>query len=653
MEIMTKLKKSFMCLLIITLCLVYCPAISFSQPLSVEDFSTLPMISSVKLSPDGEKVIFFQNAKGNTYLRSLYLKTGKKKVIAAVDNIKYKFRYAMWANNETVIYSIIVPDYRGGVAISQTRLLVRKADTSDEPRELVKPGSAGGDDPTRPSQFQDNIISMLPDDPDHILMGLDSNRPNLDSVYKININTSKLTEIQKAMEDVRDWGADQQDRVRIGIKFNPYTTTITTVIYDLVSKEWREAWQRKALSDEREISPMGFGLDPNILYVRAEHDGRNAIFKVDVSNAEMPMEIIAKDDKYDINGNLIYSRQTRDVVGVYHDEADGKRIYWDKKYKDFQEAVDKALPDTVNYLIDFSIDEQRYIVYSTNDRTPGKYYFGDKEHDTLTIIAHTYSQLEDNCQGSKKITYTARDGKTIEAYLTLPANHTPGTPCPAIIFPHGGPMVRDYGDFDYWAEFFASKGIVVMKPNFRGSSGYGKDFEREALQNFGLTMQDDLTDAANWLIEQKLADPQRIAITGGSYGGYAALMGAVKTPDLFRCAISFAGISDLPGLLKASQPFLNYGVVQKQLGTDKKKLKEVSPITHIKKIKIPILLGHGDEDRTVPVEQSQKMAKALKKKKKEFTYVELENGDHSLSLQKNRHIFFRAMDEFLDKYLLN
>ena len=175
---------------------------------------------------------------------------------------------------------------------------------------------------------------------------------------------------------------------------------------------------------------------------------------------------------------------------------------------------------------------------------PGKYFLGDRDQKSLGVIANIYPQLEGKLQGSKKVTYTARDGQKIEAYITLPEGYKEGTPCPAVIFPHGGPMARDYGGFDYWAEFFAAKGIAVLQPNFRGSSGYGREFAEEAVQRFGLTMQDDLTDAAGWLIKEEIADPKRIAIAGASYGGYAALMGAVKTPDLFRCAISFAGIGD-------------------------------------------------------------------------------------------------------------
>ncbi|MBN1277363.1 MAG: S9 family peptidase [Deltaproteobacteria bacterium] len=629
---------------------------AWTQSLPARAFSALPEVYELKLSPDGKKIIFMQNMEDQTVLVCLDLDSGKKNFIFTTGNENLRFGYAEWANNEMVLFSVLFPYYRYGIPTMETRLFVGKADGSEESYLLIKPESSRpkmSSGPDHYSQFQDNIISLLPDDPEHILMGIDLEEPTLDTVYKINIYTKDRSVVQHFKKNVRDWRTDQQDRVRIGTMFNPSTTTISTLLYDPGKKEWKEIWQAKPFDNTPFIEPMGFGLDPDILYVRADHKGRNAIFRVDVSRDDLPMELLASDDTYDISGSLIHSRKTRDVIGVYHGEAKDSRIYWNEEYKRFQMAVNKALPDTTNYLIDFSEDEKRYIVYSTSDTVPGKYYLGDRNRKFLGVIANSYPQLDGKLQGSEKVTYTARDGQKIEAYITLPAGYKKGSPCPAVIFPHGGPMARDYGGFDYWAEFFASKGIAVLQPNFRGSSGYGREFEEEAVQRFGLTMQDDLTDAARWLIQEKIADPERIAIAGASYGGYAALMGAVKTPDLFRCAISFAGIGDLNGLLKSSQGYLNYGVARKQLGTDKKQLKAVSPLYHIDKIKIPILLGHGDDDRTVPVDQSRDMAKELKKENKVFTYVELEKGDHNLSLQDNRHRFFEAMDSFLNKYLLN
>lgn len=658
MKMIHKIKMYLLCLVLPFIIPIQSSA-SDDQSLSVRSFSTLPLINNVRISPDGKKIIFFQNTEGKTLLVSKNFITGKLTLISTADNEKIKFYDALWANNEKVLFTISGPDYLGITPMTNTRLYIRNVDASDDGRTLVKTKNDF-------LQFQSSIISLLPDDPDHVLIGMNVESQYQDTAYKVNLDTGDKTIEQHYIREVGDWIADQQGRIRVGTGYNTSTMNIGIQLYDLVEKKWYKAWNGKALSQTL-MEPLGFGLDPNLLYVRALHDGRNAIFRVDISKPDFPKELVAKNDTYDINGSLIYSPKTKDVVGVYNGEADGRiyysgayygetdirRIYWNEDYRRFQEAVDRALPDTANYLTDFSEDEKHYIVFSTSGKTPGKYYLGNFEKGTLELIADSYPQLDGMLQGSKKlISYTAQDGKTIKGYLTLPANDTPSSPGPAVIFPHWGPMNRDFTDFDYWADYFASKGIVVLKPIYRGSSVYGKEFGMEALQSFE-SMENDLTDAVNWLIDQKLADPSRIVIAGRGFGGYAALIGATKTPDLFRCAISFAGISDLPTTLDSTARSFNFLVLREQLGSNKKLLEAASPLRHADKIKIPILMGHGDEDRIIPVKQSQIMAKKLKKKKKIFNYIELEKGNHSLDLQGNRHRFFEAMDEFLNKYLLD
>jgi dipeptidyl aminopeptidase/acylaminoacyl peptidase len=617
------------------------------RPLSVEDFSSIPRSSSFRISPDGTKVAYFYNMGNTTLLCNTDFSTGKMLPLIKADNKKFRFRWFSWANNNTIVFSAIFPSRRGAYETMESRLFTAKADNSEETKLLTSPKTTE----EHLSQFQDNVISMLPDDPDHILVAIDAEKPLYPSVYKVNINTTQRERVKRTRSKVGQWMTDQQDRVRLGITFDRRSTKRTLIIYNLKRNKWKKAWKFDIVSDPP-IEPLGFGLDPNILYVRTDHNGRNAIFKVDVTNPDLPMDLVVKDDDYDINGALIRSPKTRDAVGVRHGEADTGSIYWNEDFKKFQIAVDKALPDTQNHLIDFSKDLRRYIVFSTSSTRPGTYYLGDRDRNSLDIIDHTYPQLEGRLQGSKKIEYKTRDGITIEGYLTLPGNYDPEKRYPAVVFPHGGPMARDRGDFDPWVEFFASKGLVVLQPNFRGSSGYGWKFMMKGLKNFGLAMQDDLTDAANWLIRNNYADPKRIAIVGGSYGGYAALMGAVKTPDLFRCAISFAGISDLIVLKEYSKMYANYKFVFEMLGEDKDQLKATSPRRNVDRIKIPILLAHGDADRVVPVEQSKIMAEELEKNNKIFTYIELEKGNHNISNQENRHRFFKAMDEFLDKYLL-
>ena len=480
MKIMTTLRMNLVWVPIFLIFFMQSIA-SGTQSLPATAFSTLPQFEVIHLSPDGKKIIYLQNVGNKTALVSLGLETGKMTTVYVSDNEKFTFNKVGWANNDTILFSIRVPYYRSGIPTYETRLLTGKADGSEKPRELIRPNAQYmGGKVDLVAQFQDNIISMLPDDPRHILVSiaLERSGEGLPSIYKVNVDTKKRRLVQHYKDLVRDWMVDQQGHIRVGRKVYDNDVTVSTIIYSPDSKEWAEAWKHEIFS-KTPITPMGFGKDPNILYVRAVHNDRDAIYKVDVSKADLPMELIAKDDKYDIEGRLIYSRKTRDVVGVYHGEAEGDRIYWDKDFMEFQAAIDRALPDTVNYLTSFSEDEQRYIVYRTNTKTPGIYYLGDRDRNTLSPIAHTYPQLEGKLQGSKKIVYTARDGNKIEAYLMLPGNHDPKVPGPAVIFPHGGPMTRDYAGFDYWAEFFASKGMIVLQPNFRGSSGYGKEFELE------------------------------------------------------------------------------------------------------------------------------------------------------------------------------
>jgi dipeptidyl aminopeptidase/acylaminoacyl peptidase len=219
------------------------------------------------------------------------------------------------------------------------------------------------------------------------------------------------------------------------------------------------------------------------------------------------------------------------------------------------------------------------------------------------------------------------------------------------LHPHGGPGARESDGFDYWTSFFANKGYAVFRPNFRGSTGYGYEFAQSQMKGWGLTMQDDLTDAANWLVDQKIAKPDNMCIVGASYGGYAAAMAAVKTPDLFKCAISFAGVTNLKKLVSRSRGYTNSKFVKNQIGDDSDDLEARSPYYQAENVKIPMLFLHGADDRVVNVEQSRMMVDELQDLDKPVEYIELENGDHYLSIQRNRHTTFKAMETFLKTHL--
>ncbi|MFY9511185.1 MAG: alpha/beta fold hydrolase, partial [Rubrivivax sp.] len=228
-------------------------------------------------------------------------------------------------------------------------------------------------------------------------------------------------------------------------------------------------------------------------------------------------------------------------------------------------------------------------------------------------------------------------------------------PLPLVLLPHGGPTSRDDIDFDPWAEFLADRGHAVLQVNFRGSEGYGLAFRQAGLKRWGLEMQDDLEDAAAWAQRQGLGADGRICIVGGSYGGYAALMGLVKTPALYRCAVSFAGVTDLPALIAHESDYIGgRNAALRTIGDperDGERLRATSPALQAQQLRAPVLLVHGNADRVVPVAQSQAMARALQRAGKPHRYVEQDGGDHHLSRQQHRLALFGELETFLDQHL--
>jgi dipeptidyl aminopeptidase/acylaminoacyl peptidase len=207
------------------------------------------------------------------------------------------------------------------------------------------------------------------------------------------------------------------------------------------------------------------------------------------------------------------------------------------------DALANAIPEQSNYLLNTSTDQRKYLMYSQSSNTPGRFYIGDRDKGSLNYLFGEYAKIDPSVLStSKRVVYKARDGLEIEAFITLPKAGK--APYPLIVNPHGGPGARDTGGFDSWAQFFASRGYAVIQPNFRGSSGFGLEFSEAQMRAWGLQMQDDLTDAANWMVGEGYVDKDNMCIAGASYGGYAATMATVKTPDLFKCAVSFAGVTD-------------------------------------------------------------------------------------------------------------
>lgn len=644
---MILLKRNFYFCLALFLSL---PVMAGTPKLPVAAFANLPDTTHVSLSPDGTKlasVVRVNDDEIGHVVSITDLEKNKSTFPVSIESMKYKIQYLRWANNRYLLVAILYQENFFRTDIYHTRLMVYDSKTGKaEPafsRQALKRLSY---DPPN----QTSIIDMLPEDEDGFLIEMHGAINGGADVYRYDLNKKKLTMVKRHLRNVFSWTTDRQHNIRLGYHYEGGVTTIIHRWSD--DEDWKTLWSYGAFSEEQVI-PLGFDLNPELLYVSAYHDGRKAVFRINLKDPELKRDLVIAHPRYDIDGNLVYSQKTGEVLGISSGGGAGT-VIWSDEHNNIASSLNNALPDTENVLYSFSRDEQRFLVYSHSDTHAGDYYLVDRKAGSIELVSQRYASLPpEYMANTRTVNYKARDGLNIEGYLTLPKDHKVGDRHPTIVFPHGGPIVFDDGEFNYWTQFFANRGYAVLQMNFRGSYGYGHNFMKQGLSGWGKAMQDDVADGALWMVEKGYADRDKICIVGGSYGGYAALMGSVKTPDLYRCAVSFAGVADLPKMVMDSRRFFSQEVLDEQIGSDFKDLKERSPTYNAEKISSPVLLMHGQEDWVVPVIQSRRMADALKDAGKEFEYHEFEGGTHFLNYGANRLAAFEYMDAFLAKHLGN
>lgn len=626
------------------------PAQPQPQRLPLEHFARLPMLGSVSISPDGTRLAALMNRGGETILVTRSLADGGLRVLMkSSEQQKFHLRWVHWVGNERLLASVVYPSRRGFVGTVETRLTSVRVEDA-QPKLLMPAGLA--------QQIQDDVIDWMRDDGRHVLVQLHMPNVRWPSVFKLNVETGAHVLVHGAEKGVRDWVTDAQHRVRAAVRWEEKGQPAELIVRDPEGGPWRTLWTFSP--DKEPMEPLGFGADPQELWMLAPHEGRAALFSVRLDEPGTPRTLRLAHPVHDIEGSLMREPSTKEVVGLrgmpQPGAAEGERSeLWDEGWRALVQAVDRSLPERDNVLLQISDDGSRYLVFSSGPRQPGEYYVGDRESGRLSLLGQLYPELSaQQLAGKQVVRIQARDGLPLTAYLTRPLGAAQG-PRPMVLLPHGGPQGRDDAGFDAWSELLANRGYTVLQVNFRGSSGYGSEFLRAGLHQWGGRMQDDLQDAVQWAVAQGVADPVRICIVGGSYGGYAALMGVVKTPRLYRCAVSFAGVSDLTELAQHWEDYLDGRVVaRRMLGDwwdDRERLRATSPALHAARIEVPVLLVHGSEDRRVPVSQSRAMASALSAAGRAYRYVEQPGGDHHLSRQSDRTEFMRELEAFLAQHL--
>jgi dipeptidyl aminopeptidase/acylaminoacyl peptidase len=622
--------------------LVALPVIA--DPIPISAFARMPAIRNVVISPDGRFFAMIQSEGDKSAVTTLDLqsKEASRVVLGEDKDGRYRLSWCNWGNNTRLVcgYRAVV---RKGAIYAQTRLVAVNADGTGT-KLLMQDRFVAG------TQLQDGVVDWTYDDPNTILVEGDEDVDAFPEVYELNIYDGKMKVRVLDREPIRGFVSDRKGNVRLG--YGRVGTQVSYYARNVGATDWTRLEKFTVFSEGNRLTPIAITTDPSKVYAIGNHEGRDALWEMDLSDRANPV-LIASHPEVDVD-NAILNTDGR-LMGVYYDTDRPVAFYTDPVWRGVSDSINKIFPSTsFSEIYDQSKDENLFVIRSGSDVDSGGYYLLNRAQNRLSSIGKAYPELEPyKAQFGKmqSINYKARDGVVIPGYLILPPGSEQKS-LPLIVMPHGGPIARDTWGFGWLEQFLVSRGYAVLQMNFRGSSGYGKDWQHAAHQDWGGLTYDDITDGAKWAIKEGIADPKRMCIVGWSFGGYAALLGATRNSDLYKCSVSIAGVSDLIDLENDQRAFVGGGeIARKQIGTGHEKLVADSPRRHPDGVAIPVLLIHGEMDMTVRYEHSAEMASALKNAKKAYKLVKIPAADHSMSRESERVTLLSELEVFLKTHL--
>ncbi len=492
-------------------------------------------------------------------------------------------------------------------------------------------------------------IELDPDHPDQILVGMNLNDPQIFDVYRVNLSNGAVEFDTQNPGNIINWMADPELQIRVAVAATPDGGS--DLLYRAtVDQEW-ELLRHWSADDEG--YPVGFSADGKTLYLVGSHDA-NAQRLLALDLATRQETVIAADEQYDVGGVVTHpTNHTLQAVAFYRDKLNWQ-ILDNSIAADF-EAIAQVRPGEFS-IGSRTLADDRWLVSYTADDGPVYYYIYDRNSKTSTFLFSNQPELEQLALASMQpISYSARDGLTIHGYLTTPAG-IPAQNLPAVLLVHGGPWARDTWGYDPEAQWLANRGYAVLQINFRGSTGYGKAFLNAGNREWAAKMHDDLLDAVNWLVDQGIADRNKVAIMGGSYGGYATLVGLTFTPEVFAAGVDIVGPSNILTLLQSIPPYWEPIKAQMyhrigNMETEADFLKSRSPLFFIDRIQRPLLIGQGANDPRVKQAESDQIVEAMRQAGKPVEYVLYPDEGHGFARPENRLHFYAIAEEFLAKYL--
>ncbi len=604
------------------------------REIPLEDFFKNPEKARYQISPDGKYFSFMApwEKRMNIFVQEI----GKDSAVRLTSEKDRDIANYFWKN--------------------PTRILFLRDTGGDENFRLYGVNADGSNLKcfTDFPKVRTEVFDQMENFPDEVLIGMNKRNPEVFDPYRLNIVTGEMKQLAENPGKIQGWIMDHAGKLRAA-------TAIVDGINTQILYRERETDKFKPVlttNFKESLSPMFFTFDNKNVYATSNLGrDKSVVVEFDIANGK-EIKVLYENPDFDING-LQYSKKRKVLTIADYESWKMEKYFFDEETKKIYECVQKELPNyTVN--IPWSTkEEDKFIIRAFSDRSLGGYYIYDKTTDKVQKIADISPWLkEDELAEMKPIQYKSRDSITINGYLTLPAGYTMETAknLPVVVNPHGGPWARDGWYFNPEIQFLANRGFAVLQMNFRGSTGYGKKFWEISFKQWGLTMQDDITDGTKWLIDQGIADPKRIAIYGGSYGGYATLEGIVKEPDLYAAAVDYVGVSNLFTFMRTIPPYWKpmLDMMYEMVGnpkSDSLQFVATSPALNVDKIKTPLFIAQGANDPRVNKAESDQVVEALKKRGITVEYMVKDNEGHGFANEENRFDFYRAMEKFLTAQL--
>ncbi|MEM7611573.1 MAG: S9 family peptidase [Pseudomonadota bacterium] len=612
-----------------------------AEPLPLEHFFKPALYSNVQLSPDGTHLAAIAPLNEHRNIAVINLETSESRFVTSVDD--GEVTGFTWANDDRLLFFM---DADGNESFG---IFAVNKDGS-RGRVLAEPKIG------RAFRFT-QVLDILEEDPEFILVTNNDRLAAYPDVYRMSIINGSKKRILRNPGNISGWGTDQNGEIRFATS---QAGPSTSVMYmPPGSEEWETLISFRF--DEPGFQPVNISHDGKTAYVASYLDlegnarDKAGLYSYDLTERKLT-ELLFEHPDVDVGGVSISDVTRKPVAATYNADKPGIH-YFDEEWGQIQAGIDQALPDTINRPTSTTRDENTAIITAWSSTQPPKYFMYDRKESSLSQLVSSRPWVNPETMAEMKpIKFTARDGLEIPGYLTLPVDRE-SSRVPLILNPHGGPWARDSYSYNNEIQFLANRGYAVLQVNFRGSAGFGSEFIDAGNREWGLAMQDDLTDAVAWAIDEGIADPDRICIYGASYGGFAAMAGLTFTPELYKCGINYVGVTSIPLLFDTMPAAWEGGLPQmiRRVGDpdeDEDFLQNRSPLNHIENIEVPLFMAYGKRDARVDLSHALKAEKELKRHEKDYELMIKMDEGHGFRKYDNVIDYYQTMETFLSENLL-